>query len=58
MTLPARSVFDESLERSARHQQVQRWQAAQTVRAHVAVDAVDAMLECLGLEDAHRPEHG
>ena len=51
------SFFHESLERSAQHQQLQQWRAAQTVRAHVASnDELDAMLDCLGLADVERPE--
>jgi hypothetical protein len=57
MTLPSQSFFSESLERSAHQRQVQMWQAAQTVRAHVAVeDGLASMLECLGLDEAQRPE--
>lgn len=56
MTPSAPSFFAESLERSAHQRELQMWQAAQTVRAHVAEDAVASMLECLGLEDVRRPE--
>jgi hypothetical protein len=57
MTTPAQSLFSESLERSAQQRQLQMWQAAQTVRAHVGVnDGLASMLECLGLDDAQRPE--
>ena len=56
MTSPAQSFFGEALERSAHQRQVQMWQAAQTVRAHVAADGVASMLECLGLDDARQPE--
>lgn len=56
MTPPAQSFFGESLERSAHARQVQMWQAAQTVRAHVAADSVASMLECLGLDEAQKPD--
>lgn len=57
MTPPAQSFFSESVERSAQHQQLQMWRAAQTVRAQVTVaDGQVSMLDCLGLTDAKRPE--
>jgi hypothetical protein len=59
MTPSAQSSFDAARERVAHQHEVQRWQAAQTVRAHVAAGAgLASMLECLGLSDARRPEHG
>lgn len=56
MTSSAQPFFTELLERAAQLRELQRWQAAQTVRAHVGVDAgLASMLECLDLVDAPRP---
>ncbi len=56
MTPPAQSFFGEALERSAHQRQVQMWQAAQTVRAHVAAgEQRDDLLACLGLSDVVAP---
>lgn len=56
MTPGPQSSFDAALERSAHHHEVQRWQAAQTVRAHLSADAgLASMLDCLGLTDARQP---
>lgn len=56
MTPSSQAFFSESLERSARQYELQRWRAAQTVRANVAVDAgLATMLECLDLVDAPKP---
>lgn len=57
MAPSTQSTFSDSLERSARLQEVQRWKAAQTVRASVGADAgLDSILECLDLTDAQCPE--
>ena len=56
MVTPAQSPFVEAQERNARQQELQMWQAAQTVRANVAAeDGLDAMLDCLGLTDVEEP---
>lgn len=56
MTSPVPPSFIESLQRSADQQQLQMWQAAQTVRAHISVqDGLESMLDCLGLTDAEHP---
>jgi hypothetical protein len=53
---PSSLSFSESLDRNAHQQQVQMWQAAETVRAHIpAGDDLDSMLDCLGLATAERP---
>jgi hypothetical protein len=56
MTLQHQSSFDAALARSAHSREVQLWQAAQTVRAHVpAGEGLASMLDCLGLTEARRP---
>ena len=56
MTTPTRPSYNDSLLAVADQQQVQRWQAAQTVRAHVAQgQGRDDVLDCLGLTDVVRP---
>ncbi|MBA2323518.1 MAG: hypothetical protein H0V92_05705 [Pseudonocardiales bacterium] len=56
MTPSTQPSFMESLQRSEDQHQLQIWQAAQTVRAHVgAQDGLDAILDCLGLTDAQCP---
>jgi hypothetical protein len=59
MSPSAQSSFDASLQRMAQQREVQMWQAAQTVRAHIAAGAgLASMLDCLGLSDVQRPERG
>lgn len=56
MTSTVRPSFEQTLAAAADQQVLQMWRAAQTVREHVSVDdGQDAMLECLGLQDAVRP---
>jgi hypothetical protein len=56
MTSPVRSSYNDALAAVADLQHMQRWQAAQTVRAHVHPTAGrDDVLECLGLSDVTRP---
>ena len=56
MTTTARPSFGDTLTAAADHQELQRWRAAETVRAHVRVDADQAdVLACLGLSDVTRP---
>jgi hypothetical protein len=59
MSPSSQSFFSESLERSAHLHELEMWRAAQTVRAHVAVqDGLASMLDCLGLSDAQPPAQG
>ena len=56
MTTPARPSFGDNLLAAADHLEVQRWRAAQTVRAHISLPAdQDDVLACLGLTDVARP---
>jgi hypothetical protein len=49
-------TFRDTLALAARREHHQRWQAAQTVRAHVgAGDQRDDLLACLGLSDVGEP---
>ena len=56
MTPVARPTFSDSLATAAGRQHLQMWQAAQTVRAHVAAgEHRDDVLACLGLSDVVAP---
>ena len=56
MTSAVRPSFDEAIAAAADLQEVQRWRAAQTVRAHVLQGAGrDDVLDCLGLTDVVKP---
>ncbi len=56
MNTTARPSFGDTLTAAADHQELQRWRAAETVRAHVRLEAGQAdVLACLGLSDATRP---
>ena len=56
MTTAARPSFEASIAAAHDLQEVQRWRAAQTVRAHVSSgQGQDDVLDCLGLTDVERP---
>ncbi len=56
MNPTARPSFGDTLTAAADHQELQRWRAAETVRAHVRVEADQAdVLACLGLSGVTRP---
>ncbi len=56
MTPATRPTFSDSLAIAAGRQRLQMWQAAQTVRAHVAAgEHRDDVLACLGLSDVVAP---
>ena len=49
-------THDAVIAATLQHHELERWRAAQTVRAHIAVDdGQDAMLDCLGLLDLVPP---
>jgi hypothetical protein len=57
MTAPSPVPFNDALANSARQQQQQMWQAAQTVRSHVQhPQARKELLDCLGLTDVECPK--
>lgn len=57
MAITASPSFSDALALSARREQQQMWQAAQTVRAHVAAgEQRNELLACLGLSDVVAPE--
>jgi hypothetical protein len=52
-------THSDAMAATARHHELQRWRAAQTVRAHVRDDPDQgALLECLGLLDVTPPVDG
>lgn len=52
-------THDAVLAATQQHHELERWRAAQTVRAHIAPDdGQDAMLDCLGLLDLVPPPRG
>ena len=56
MGLSGARTHDQVMAATAEHQELERWRAAQTVRAHVPTrQAQDDVLECLGLVDLTRP---
>ena len=57
MTSAVRPTHDQTLAAAAEQQLVERWRAAETVRAMVGPDqGRDSLLDCLGLLDVTRPE--
>jgi hypothetical protein len=56
MTDIARPTHTEQMAANAQHHELERWRAAQTVRARVSPeDGQEALLECLGLMDLVDP---
>jgi hypothetical protein len=55
MTPAEPSSFEDAMALAARHQEVEKWQAAQTVTAHVRQQDRQELLDCLGLSDVVRP---
>ena len=57
MTDTARPTHTEQMAANALHHELERWRAAQTVRARVSPeDGQEALLECLGLIDLTAPD--